>query len=64
LNTYSHLFPHKQQELVNSLECLGVNNTPEPTPPHANPFAVDTEGNQSKRKASGNIIPMPIRKII
>lgn len=62
LNTYSHLFPHKQQELVNSLESLGVNNAPEPTPPLANPFAKGAE--DTKEKASGNIIPMPIRKII
>ena len=34
LNTYSHLFPHKQQELVSNLEQLaatvGVTPTPEP----------------------------------
>ncbi len=32
------------------MECLGVNNTPEPTPPHANPFAVDTEETKAKEK--------------
>ena len=64
LNTYSHLFPHKQQELVSSLENLGVNNAPEPTPPLANPFAKGAEETEPKEKASGNIIPMPIRKII
>ena len=62
LNTYSHLFPHKQQELVNSLESLGVNNAPEPTPPLANPFAKGAD--ETKEKASDKIIQMPIRKII
>jgi integrase len=40
LNTYSHLFPHKQQELVSSLEQLAVSsaeNTP-PEPPVGNPL--------------------------
>ncbi len=40
LNTYSHLFPHKQQELVNNLEQLAaaasVTSTPEP--PDGNPL--------------------------
>lgn len=40
LNTYSHLFPHKQQELVNNLEQLStaasVTSTPEP--PAGNPL--------------------------
>ena len=40
LNTYSHLFPHKQQELVNNLEQLSaaasVTSTPEP--PDGNPL--------------------------
>lgn len=40
LNTYSHLFPHKQQELVNNLEQLaastGITATPEP--PDGNPL--------------------------
>ena len=28
LNTYSHLFPHKQQELVHSLESLQATDSP------------------------------------
>ena len=30
LNTYSHLFPHKQQELVHSLESLQATDSPTP----------------------------------
>ncbi len=38
LNTYSHLFPHKQQELVSNLEQLGagIGTTPLPEPPAGN----------------------------
>lgn len=38
LNTYSHLFPHKQQELVSNLEQLGpgTKTTPAPEPPMRN----------------------------
>ena len=49
LNTYSHLFPHKQQELVHSLESLQATDSPTPVPPNT---------------ASGKIIQMPQRKII
>lgn len=40
LNTYSHLFPHKQQELVSNLEQLAatVGVTPTPEPPMGNPL--------------------------
>ena len=40
LNTYSHLFPHKQQELVNNLEQLAASSgiTPTPEPPAGNPL--------------------------
>lgn len=40
LNTYSHLFPHKQQELVDNLEQLAatVGVTPPPEPPMGNPL--------------------------
>ena len=37
LNTYSHLFPHKQQELVHSLESLQATDSPTPEPPSDNP---------------------------
>jgi hypothetical protein len=38
LNTYSHLFPHKQRELVSNLEQLGAStgSTPSPEPPAGN----------------------------
>ena len=40
LNTYSHLFPHKQQELVSNLEQLAatVDVTPTPEPSTGNPL--------------------------
>ena len=38
LNTYSHLFPHKQQELVHSLESLQATDSPTPEPPADNPL--------------------------
>ena len=38
LNTYSHLFPHKQQELVHSLESLQTTDLPAPEPPPDNPL--------------------------
>ena len=39
-NTYSHLFPHKHQELVNNLEQLAAaaSVTPTPEPPAGNPL--------------------------
>lgn len=40
LNTYSHLFPHKQQELVHSLESLQATDSPTPEPPSDNPLLV------------------------
>ncbi len=65
LNTYSHLFPHKQQALVHSLESLiGVTN-PVPEPPVGVPGIPPViESEVPKEKASGNVIQMPIRKII
>ena len=38
LNTYSHLFPHKQQELVHSLESLQATDSPTPEPPSNTPL--------------------------
>ena len=88
LNTYSHLFPHKQQELVSNLEQLGAGaeSTPSPEPPARNvlletmgisydmddvsPDSADTTipslpfGPMPKEKTSGNIIPMPQRKVM
>ena len=53
LNTYSHLFPHKQQELVSNLEQLAatVGATPTPEPPMGNPLletmGISYDGNMS-----------------
>ena len=88
LNTYSHLFPHKQQELVSNLEQLGTDTgkSPSPEPPARNillekmgiSYDMDdatsdnTEstvspqlpyGPMPKERTSGNIIPMPQRKV-
>jgi len=38
LITYSHLFPHKQQELVHSFESLQATDSPTPEPPSDNPL--------------------------
>ena len=38
LNTYSHLFPYKQQELVHSLESLQATDSTTPEPPSDNPL--------------------------
>ena len=38
LNTYSHLFPHKQQEPVHSLESLQATDSPTPEPQSNNPL--------------------------
>lgn len=83
LNTYSHLSPHKQQELVSNLEQLGAGTTPLPEPHARNvlletmgisydmddvsPDSADTTvpyGPMPKEKTSGNIIPMPQRKVM
>ena len=55
LNTYSHMFPHKQKELVDKLQNLG--ETAIPTPP-------TPTGLFPKEKAPGKVIQMPIRNII
>lgn len=71
LNTYSHLFPHKQQELVNNLEQLAAtaNVTPTPEPPDGNPLLEAANlpygpAPLTKNKTSVKIIQMPQRKII
>ena len=65
LNTYSHLFPHKQQALVHSLESLVGGTNPVPEPPVGVPGIPPViEPELPKEKASGNVIQMPIRKII
>ena len=38
LNAYSHLFPHKQQELVHSQESLQATDSPTPEPPSDTPL--------------------------
>ena len=71
LNTYSHLFPHKQQELVNNLEQLAAaaNVTPTPEPQDGNPLLKAANlpygpAPLTKNKTSAKIIQMPQRKII
>ena len=56
LNTYSHLFPHKQQELVHSLESLQATDSPTPDPPSDNPLleaaGITREVPQAQNKGS------------
>ena len=56
LNTYSHLFPHKQQELVHSLESLQATDLPTPEPPSDNPLleaaGITCEVPQAQNKGS------------
>lgn len=58
LNTYSHLFPHKQQELVSNLEQLAatVGVTPTPEPPMGNPLletlGISYDGNMASASVS------------
>ena len=57
LNTYSHLFPHKQQELVNNLEQLAstVDVTPTPEPPIGNPLLETMGISYDGNMASGSV---------
>ena len=64
LNTYSHMFPHKQQELVDHLQALGAGTEPVPPSPTNMENMVALDIPEPKEKTSGNIISMPIRKII
>lgn len=80
LNTYSHMFPHKQQELVDNLQHLGRTATPTPPSPDdifsldifedisdvtvSQDISVTPIGPIPKEKASGKVIRMPIRSII
>ena len=77
LNTYSHLFPHKQQSLVESLETLGAAAQPAPEPPDGDLSLITLSGIDDipdtvptpamlpeKEKAPGKVIPMPIRKVM
>ena len=69
LNTYTHLFPHKQQELVHSLESLQATDSPTPEPPDGNPLLEASNlpyglAPLTKNKTSAKIIQMPQRKII
>lgn len=56
LNTYSHLFPHKQHELVHSLESLQATDLPTPEPPSNNPLleaaGITREVPQAQNKGS------------
>lgn len=77
LNTYSHLFPHKQQSLVESLESLGAAAQPAPEPPDGDLSLITLSGIDDipdtipapamlseQEKAPGKVIPMPIRKVM
>lgn len=57
LNTYSHLFPHKQQELVSNLEQLAatVSVTPTPEPPMGNPLLETMGISYDGNMASGSV---------
>lgn len=59
LNTYSHLFPHKQQELVSNLEQLAatVGVTPTPEPPMGNPLLETMGISYDGNMASGSVTP-------
>ena len=59
LNTYSHLFPHKQQELVSNLEQLAatVGATPTPEPPMGNPLLETMGISYDGNMASGSVTP-------
>ena len=61
LNTYSHLFPHKQQELVHSLESLQATDLPTPEPPFDNPLleaaGITCEVPQTQSNGSDVTIP-------
>ncbi|MFR3250923.1 MAG: site-specific integrase [Eisenbergiella sp.] len=59
LNTYSHLFPHKQRELVSNLEQLAatVGVTPTPEPPMGNPLLETMGVSYGGNVASGSVTP-------
>lgn len=59
LNTYSHLFPHKQQELVSNLEQLAATicATPTPEPPMGNPLLETMGISYDGNMASGSVTP-------
>ena len=59
LNTYSHLFPHKQQELVSNLEQLAatVGATPKPEPPMGNPLLETMGTSYDGNIAGGSVTP-------
>ena len=59
LNTYSHLFPHKQQELVSNLEQLAatVGATPTPEPPMGNPLLETMGISYDGNIAGGSVTP-------
>ena len=80
LNTYSHMFPHKQKELVDNLQNLGEKAIPTPPSPD-DIFSLDIfeatmddtakanfpptpMGPVPKEKAPGKVIQMPIRNIV
>ena len=63
LNTYSHLFPHKQQELVHSLESLQATDLPTPEPPSDNPLleAAGITREVPQAQSNGSDVPVDLR---
>ena len=59
LNTYSHLFPHKQQELVSNLEQLAatIGATPTLEPPMGNPLLETMGISYDGNIAGGSVTP-------
>mgnify|MGYP002617101251 FL=1 len=68
LNTYSHLFPHKQQELVHSLESLQATDLPTPEPPSDNPLleaaGITCEVPQTQDNGSDVTIRPPLCQVV
>ena len=62
LNTYSHLFPHKQQALVDNLEALGSPNNP--TSPTPSGYGSTALTDKKEKTSSDKVIPIPVRKIV
>jgi hypothetical protein len=59
LNTYSHMFPHKQKELVDILQNLGEKVIPTPPSPD-DIFSLDIFEDTVDETATANFPPTPI----
>lgn len=63
LNTYSHMFPHKQKELVDNLQNLGEKAIPTPPSPD-DIFSLDIFENTMEDTATANFPPTPVGPIL